>query len=395
MEYSQYNIYLNDYPDKGHTTIYNLFSKKTECYLSDMITGHPDGSVIPSLKRNKFYIESRAEEINAVEEKYENNSTNMKQLFLMLVLTGKCNCKCTYCYEKDKERFPSVFYAKDKVIKFVDDYFRTYDVEDFRLTFYGGEPLLQKDIIDQLTEHFHKSYGKVFRFGIITNGTLLKSEDIAIWEKRGLGILKISIDGDKKSHDNRRVYLNGKGTYDDILDNISEISSGVEIRINSVIDNEVSGFEELICEIRKRNIPATFSINLAEPCDLPIQEKADMLVRYASILKKYNCFQYTKMCGTHGEICQAKLQNDFVIDGNGKIYECNGEFKVAGDLSSDFSAIQKKKYKYKSECRQCKFLPMCYGDCPYYDSCQKDYFEYLLPRILKVYITKKKSDKVS
>lgn len=389
MVYSQYNVYLKNFPTKNYTTIYNLYSKKTKCYLSDMITKYPNEKVLPSLIENQFYVNNRLEEISAVEEKYRNITTNKKHLVLMLILTGMCNCRCTYCYETDKKIFPNVFHAKDKVIKFVSDYFQTTDVEKFELIFYGGEPLLQKDIINYLTGYFHKSYGKIFRFGIITNGTLLNSEDIAIWEKRGLSIIKITLDGNKKSHDTRRVYLNGQGTYDDILNNLSQINSNVEIRINSVIDNNVSGFEELLCDIKKRRIRATFSINLAEPCNLPIQEKADLLIKYASVLKKYNYFQYTKLCGTHGEICQAKLLNDFVIDGNGKIYECNGEFRVISNLDNDFCNIKKKIYMYKNDCRQCKYFPICYGDCPYYNVCQKEYFDYLLPQILQIYITPK------
>lgn len=384
MEFSRYNCYLEDYPYKGYTTIHNLFTKKTVCYLSELIRNPVRDDGI----RNKLYdygilVENAEKDIIKVEKYYKKRTENRHKLSIMLVLTGACNCRCIYCYEKGNYKLPFSFECANDIIKFVEQKFECDRIESFGMIYYGGEPLLRKDIITELSKLFHDIYGKKYYFSVITNGTLLDGMSIKQWVKYGLRTLKISLDGCKSSNDKRRRYINGKGTYNDIINNLTMIPQSVEIRINIVLDEYVFGIEELLDELEMRHINATFSISPREPWESTDQERADLVIKYAEILKKRGLFQYSKLAGTHGDICAAKELYHYVIDGNGIVYECNGEFKPIGHVRNN---IVKKMYSYEEKCKKCKYLPLCYGDCPYYNVCQKDYFDYLTPRLLKIYL---------
>ena len=386
MKFSSYNVNLENHPKQGYTTVYNLLTKECGCYLTSSLSDSPTAKLLSSMKSKGFIIDDDFNELEAVSKLYEEETRMEKKLSVMILLTSQCNCNCTYCYDKNEAETFSNSFDYEKIVSFIDSYIKTSNtVDKIEVIYYGGEPLLMKDTIDEVSSCLSQKYGKQFTFAIITNGTLLDSKDVLRWEHLGLKVLKITIDGNKESHNKRRKYQNGKPTYDDILSNLKKINSEVEIRINTVIDNDVFGFTELLEDLSHINIKTTFSINLTEPCFLSDENKVDLYVRYASELKRRNLFQFVKLAGTHGEICQAKRLHDYVIDGEGNIYPCNAEFNRIGN-ASDYKFDIKKEYKYKEKCKECKYLPICFGDCPFHETCQKNYFDMLLPRLLKVYI---------
>ena len=70
----------------------------------------------------------------------------------------------------------------------------------FDVTFFGGEPLLEFDLIRKLTKYIRereKLISKKIIIGIVTNGTLFTSEIINFFKKNDIGVL-FSFEGDKK-----------------------------------------------------------------------------------------------------------------------------------------------------------------------------------------------------
>lgn len=260
MKFSNYNVYLENHPKQGYTTVYNLLSKECGCYLTSSLSDSSTAKLFSLMKSKGFIIDDDFNELDAVNKLYEEETRMEKKLSVMILLTSQCNCNCTYCYEKkEAETFSNSFDYK-RIVSFIDSYVKTSTTTDkIEVIYYGGEPLLMKDTIDEISSYLSRKYGKRFTFAIITNGTLLDSEDVLRWEHLGLKVLKITIDGNKESHNKRRKYKNGKPTYDDILANLKKINSRVEIRINTVIDNNVFGFTELLEDLSHTNIKTTFS----------------------------------------------------------------------------------------------------------------------------------------
>ncbi|MGM5481840.1 MAG: TIGR04084 family radical SAM/SPASM domain-containing protein [Nanobdellota archaeon] len=122
--------------------------------------------------------------------------------------TMNCNLKCKYCADnKVRRRFP---------------FFPSYNLEDLKsflekdaecnITFYGGEPLINKNQIKKIMDCVHAK-----KFMLQTNGILLK--EIKRNYINRLHTILISIDGDEILTD----YYRGIGTYKSVINNAKQI----------------------------------------------------------------------------------------------------------------------------------------------------------------------------
>lgn len=146
------------------------------------------------------------------------------------VITQDCNLRCKYCYMTNKNKNNIMTFETGKK---TIDYFlinsSLFTADAVVLEFIGGEPLLEIDLIDQLTDYFKlKSYElnhrwfTMFRVNISTNGILYSTNKVQKFIKKNAGKLSIgiTIDGTKEKNDLQRVYPDGRGTYDDIIKNV-------------------------------------------------------------------------------------------------------------------------------------------------------------------------------
>ncbi|MDH7556070.1 MAG: radical SAM protein [Candidatus Methanosuratincola sp.] len=117
-------------------------------------------------------------------------------LFFVLT-TGKCNLNCKYCGGSFPEwRVPAVpTYELSLLKEFIEN-----DAEPI-VAFYGGEPLIQADVIRQVMNNI------AARFVIQTNGTLWDMLEWDYWKR--MDAVLLSIDGTEKTTDGYR----GPGTY--------------------------------------------------------------------------------------------------------------------------------------------------------------------------------------
>lgn len=383
MEYSQFNIYINDYPQSGYTLVYNTLSRQVMCVNTAKMYS-PSAKILEKMKKLGIAIESLDAEKEAAKENYYQNLFNKDELRIILVLTRKCNCRCIYCYEDAQgASFPDVTDA-GKIIRFIERTMEEKKLCKLRIIFYGGEPLLRREKITEFSLYFFKKLKSQYRFSIITNGTLLKREDVCRWKEVGLESIKVTIDGDALSHNSRRPYANLTGTYYDILNRLAAVKEDVHIVLNIVIDAEISGVDKLIEEIAERGIQPEYALSFREPCICLPGEKARIVIQYAKLLKEKGAFQSTKIAFDHGTMCMGKDENYFVLDGRGLVYQCNGNFSsVIGTLSNITSKPPKKKLS--DDCLECAFLPICNGGCLYEHRCEKEYFALVVPELIKIY----------
>lgn len=134
-------------------------------------------------------------------------------------LTEKCNLNCTYCYEKKRNKDISF-----EDIKNLIDYEIKQNCNYSIIVFYGGEPLLKKDIIKETIKYINSKKCKTkFYYGITTNGTLLDDEFINYMKNNKFINIAYSIDGTQKTHDLNRLTIDGKGTFDIVERNAKNI----------------------------------------------------------------------------------------------------------------------------------------------------------------------------
>lgn len=151
-------------------------------------------------------------------------------LNVTLQVTDDCNMNCSYCYQHKKgHHVMSLDTAKTFIDTMLacDDRMSGYLNADHALgiilDFIGGEPLLEIDLIYQISLYFVKELFRLkhhwletFIFNITTNG--LKYFDAKVQEYiktfAGLVSVGVTVDGNKELHDMCRVDLAGEGTYD-------------------------------------------------------------------------------------------------------------------------------------------------------------------------------------
>ena len=151
---------------------------------------------------------------------------------VIVMPTEKCNFRCTYCYEHFDigKMKPNVVSA---VKRFATN--RISNVKAFHLGWFGGEPLLAKKVVLDISKHCHDAciaHGVKMHGSITTNGYLLSENCLTQLVQFGIREYQISIDGSEATHNKTRVLANGDGTYKNIMSNISSaLKTSLDFRI--------------------------------------------------------------------------------------------------------------------------------------------------------------------
>jgi organic radical activating enzyme len=102
---------------------------------------------------------------------------------MILQVTQQCNLRCQYCaysgayYNRTHNSARMSFETAKRAIDFL--LARSHESDHVHVGFYGGEPLLEFDLIKRCVDYVKKSVeGRSITFGITTNATLLNDEKI-------------------------------------------------------------------------------------------------------------------------------------------------------------------------------------------------------------------------
>lgn len=145
-----------------------------------------------------------------------------------LFSAAACNLACGYCYASEgsfggKSNIMSLDTARTTV-GFLKNMWRDDPRPHVQVTMLGGEPLLNKPVIEYLSEEIMSmndagNYPRV-HLVIDTNGTLWKETRLTEILKpyKDLVTVEISIDGNRERHDEQRVDHKGRGSFDAALE---------------------------------------------------------------------------------------------------------------------------------------------------------------------------------
>ncbi|MCL2310913.1 MAG: radical SAM peptide maturase, CXXX-repeat target family [Firmicutes bacterium] len=149
---------------------------------------------------------------------------------ITLSVTEECNLRCKYCYltYKNCNKKMSFEIAK-KAVDYIIATRDVYNEKSVVWNFIGGEPLLEIDLIDKISDYIklqmyltNHLWFDNYMFCIGTNGILYNTEKVQDYIKKNKSHLTviITIDGNKIKHDLQRVYPDGRGSYDDVVKNV-------------------------------------------------------------------------------------------------------------------------------------------------------------------------------
>ena len=153
---------------------------------------------------------------------------------LCLHVAHTCNLNCAYCFASQGryhgERALMSYETGKQALDFlIANSGKRYNLE---VDFFGGEPLMNWDIIKKLVAYARsqeKKYNKNFRFTLTTNGLLI-DDDVIKFANQEMDNIVLSLDGRKEIHDAYRKDYAGNGSYDRIIPKFQKL---VKARVNN------------------------------------------------------------------------------------------------------------------------------------------------------------------
>lgn len=145
---------------------------------------------------------------------------------LAVYLSDSCNLACSYCYVAVNQGAGARL-TIEQVRKAVDEFCEAVPSPDRKVTFLGGEPLLDWKLFAASARYARERGGPDIVLQTFTNGTLLTPEKIAFLADVGVHCT-ISLDGQKKDNDLHRVYHKTKerSVYDDAMARLAPLPKG-------------------------------------------------------------------------------------------------------------------------------------------------------------------------
>lgn len=218
-------------------------------YLKNM-TGEPNtevGEYLDNLKAQGYLKEKhvKVSEHPVTEYYHSFVENNLGQLTLQV--TQGCNLKCEYCiysgnyFNREHTNKSMPFETAKKAI----DYFISHakDSSHFGISFYGGEPLLEFELIKQCVAYADsRAEGREVTYNFTTNGTMLTEEKYDFLVEHNFTIL-VSLDGPRKVHDRHRVFAGTTvGSFQSMSKNLRTLKEkypqyyAEKISFNTVLD---------------------------------------------------------------------------------------------------------------------------------------------------------------
>ena len=152
---------------------------------------------------------------------------------LVVKVASRCNLNCTYCYVYNKGddsylKQPKIMSSSTVkiLLKRVHEHCIKNSISKFLIVFHGGEPMLTGmnfyiDFLRQNDVLFKDTEIKI-EYAMQTNGILLDEKNLKVLKELNIHV-GVSLDGNIDSNNNNRIYHNGKGSYNEILDGFIKI----------------------------------------------------------------------------------------------------------------------------------------------------------------------------
>lgn len=321
---------------------------------------------------------NNSDEFNDYVNSLNRNKPASDEAYYKILTTTECNARCYYCFEKS---FPIQKMSEDlakKVAIYVLDNASKYG--KLRIDWFGGEPLMNIDVIDYISDIITKS-GITYTSGMITNGSLFNREVIEKAKNSwNLKNVQITLDGIWTEYEVVKDYKD-KTKFEKIIENIHALVDAeirVSIRINYSNNNVNSVLKTIDFLYREfKNSIHVYCSPLFEnniKIKMNISDNTDDII-YDKLIN-YDYVDPVKMLKIRSVGCGlAALSDHFVIGPDGKLYKCAESMLCSlksevGSITEGITNVNNLKmwasYDTYDECHTCALYPICLGGCKAY-----------------------------
>lgn len=371
------------------------------------------------LEDNGFIVPDRQAERASIDTTFTTIKNSTDELHVTILTTLQCNFACDYCYQGDRgdyNKFAEKMTLETalKVSDWIEREIYRVRPGKLHLMFFGGEPLLNLPVMYLIAERLWQATqarGMRQTVSIITNGLLLSEEIVERMNRFGLTGIKITLDGDRDTHNRMRPLRGGQGTFDRIVENVRKVAHKTRIGIGGNYDeSSFESFTALLAFLREQD----FADKLAKVNFKPIvREKAaakniltltpvgvdgkplggtcmtsvgggkstssacdscgfaeDSMSFIREETKKQG---FSTPDGVHGGPCHVHMKHAHTIGCDGSLYACAGftgeKAKSVGHIDDRLESWRiENKQQFDalnpwSECGDCAYIPVCAGGC--------------------------------
>lgn len=380
-----YNAYTNNLM-KVDASLISYISKIKGGDFSDLSEDE-----ILMLKKNMILVDDDTNIYRSIKLQRSMSRLDASYLTLTIAPTTVCNFKCVYCYESGIT--PSFSINQSNLLEDTVSFVKLFkNTKCLRVTWYGGEPLLQFGYIEKLSRELIECFDN-YRADMITNAYLLdRSKSLKLKELK-IYAIQVTIDGLEEVHNKRRPHKQNNDSFQKIIQNLDDLFSvypeiSIGFRVNVDKSNQLE-YPRIYSYLKERY--GKYSINVhpgyvtddfcAEPnsCCFEVDEVNNF------VLEQYDTHNIPISLYPRpmfGE-CSARHITSFVIGPEGELYKCWNDIgkkgKTIGTVK-EISLSHELMLKYLMEndplsdvnCEDCFCFPICEGGCPYKRIYQKD-----------------------
>ena len=357
---------------------------------------------------DKKILLSHPEEDNEVIARLREYAPQPDVNLAYFILSEHCNLACKYCFVGSDTCGHGISSEKDMTIDTANralevfayqlEHSNTdYTKEESNIIFFGGEPLLQYDVLKHVARSirelsFEHPVFKHTSLAVITNGTLLNEERILELDALDVAV-SISIDGFTEQANSMRVDKEGSVAFSRIIQVLNTYKRlGVEPPSLSVTLTEetIKDLSSMIRLVQEYDIQG-FGYNVLlkredEPSSDEYYESASNFIIESflalrergvyedRIMRKLNAFSHARV---HFSDCGATSGGQILFAPDGRIGICQGmmaeeENYVASIWDKNFFANEHPFWNmwsrltaiHNDECLSCEALGICGGGCP-------------------------------
>ncbi len=309
-------------------------------------------------------------------------------MYVSLLPTLACNLACTYCFQNGSPAYNRMTTETEAAtLEFILRKVDEAATPSLVVHYFGGEPLTRKDFVLRTAEVLGASMaarGGAFAWEITTNGIDLDLPFVQAMNRFGEGMIKVTLDGDRDTHDRARIYRSGKGTFDVIFQNVVAVAGAVRLRVGGnflagqqesytrlVERLEVAGVLSKLESVKFKPVQET-AANAGTMCptvDSAAQDEVQVLVGLDRLVrsKRKGGVRSDTLEALTG-MCELHWDNQFVIDPDGLVYKCPAvagrpEVAVGSVTSTELRGAPLLELRPWEQCGDCAYMPVCAGGC--------------------------------
>lgn len=351
-----------------------------------------DEELVKQLFQYGFLIEDSFDEVKLLDKLREKDIEKPLPV-INIFTTTNCNARCYYCFEKGINTIDMTPNTATQAVKFIKN---TFSSKKIQLMWFGGEPLMNFDIIEKITTELYRD-GYELLTHITTNGSLITKEMISFFKAYYSKIsIQITIDetDDKYAKIKRYIDIPQELAYSRIINNCKLVLDAqiyLSIRINYLEQNykrATQVFEEIEHQFasfdhQMLNIYLA-PITLESGCNTCLSESNESFKRVIKfhrdhhvknirakdedqqILSSFCLLPKSGSCGAH-------RRNNIVIRADGMLFKCHRLAKEDKyNVGNIYDGINFDSENYKrfvthdmpdEACVKCNVLPLCQGGC--------------------------------